>query len=438
MKELTDQELTNKIRQAFDGFEDPGADQGWEELRKKFPEEKRRPLLIWWWSAAAIFILCLCTWFLLPQRNQEDQNLAGRDKEIEQTFPKQHDIKDNEEDSLYTENQHYKSQNSINNDANHVAVSGKNRPDEVLIETDKPVSLEVYSNSSPKIAVVNQPVTDSTKVSETQILAGAAIDQKDPVPINNPVANTSENYAMTETKSPELRKEEPKKPTTNKKEKLGLSFYAGSYFNYSEGSDTKLNFGAGVSSDLKLGKNLRLSTGVSIAKNSLNYDGGLPSSSNSDKAYNSVAPPNTTINPPNLTLQTITSYNADLLSLDIPVNLKYLIIPEANKLYISAGLSSGTQINETYVYYYQNYSTASGFLSNEAKGDETKKQFQSFDLARTFNLSFGFSTRLSKTQHITIEPFLKYPLGGLGSENLRFGSSGINLKLNFNQLKNGK
>ena len=58
-----------------------------------------------------------------------------------------------------------------------------------------------------------------------------------------------------------------------------------------------------------------------------------------------------------------------------------------------------------------------------------------FDLMRTLNVSFGFNTRLSKKQSLTIEPFLKYPLGGLGSENIRFGASGINVKLNFNTAK---
>ena len=54
---------------------------------------------------------------------------------------------------------------------------------------------------------------------------------------------------------------------------------------------------------------------------------------------------------------------------------------------------------------------------------------------KTFNLSFGFNTKIGKNQSIGIEPFIKYPLGGLGSENLKFGASGINIKMNFNTAK---
>ena len=66
---------------------------------------------------------------------------------------------------------------------------------------------------------------------------------------------------------------------------------------------------------------------------------------------------------------------------------------------------------------------------------EISRQMKDFDLMRTLNVSFGFNTRLNKKQSLTIEPFLKYPLGGLGSENIRFGASGINVKLNFNTAK---
>ena len=134
-------------------------------------------------------------------------------------------------------------------------------------------------------------------------------------------------------------------------------------------------------------------------------------------------------------LTTITSYSADLLAIDIPVNLKYQFVPESDKFYVSAGLSSGTYLNETYAFQYKNFNPTSGAFSAQAKEQEIKKQLNDFDLARTLNLSFGLSTGFGKTQTISIEPFLKYPLGGLGSENLKFGSTGINLKLHFKPAK---
>jgi hypothetical protein len=214
-----------------------------------------------------------------------------------------------------------------------------------------------------------------------------------------------------------------------KSKKLALSVFAGSYFNYSEGSENQLNFGAGFLSDIRLSRNLKLSTGVSIASNSLNYDSAqeLPS-----EAYHSFSSAKDA-SPGNLT--TITSYNASLLTLDIPVNIKYQFVPESDKLYVSAGLSSGTYLNETYAYEYRNFSTATGNYVSQTQDQKIKKQLNDFDLGRTLNLSLGLSTGFGKAQVLSIEPFLKYPLGGLGSENLRFGSAGINLRMRFTPQK---
>jgi len=40
--------------------------------------------------------------------------------------------------------------------------------------------------------------------------------------------------------------------------------------------------------------------------------------------------------------------------------------------------------------------------------------------------------------HLVIEPFLKYPLNGLGDQHILFGSGGINLKFNFDAGKQRK
>jgi hypothetical protein len=49
------------------------------------------------------------------------------------------------------------------------------------------------------------------------------------------------------------------------------------------------------------------------------------------------------------------------------------------------------------------------------------------------NLAIGFGYPVGNNRLI-LEPFLKYPLDGLGSQNLRFGAGGINLKFNFPTL----
>jgi hypothetical protein len=50
------------------------------------------------------------------------------------------------------------------------------------------------------------------------------------------------------------------------------------------------------------------------------------------------------------------------------------------------------------------------------------------------NLSFGLTYPVGKN-HLVVEPFLKYPLQGLGEQQIRFGAGGLNLKFNLEPSK---
>ena len=213
---------------------------------------------------------------------------------------------------------------------------------------------------------------------------------------------------------------------------MAYSVFAGTYLNYSRGSENMMNFGAGFISDIRLSKNLKLSTGLSLASNSLSYNNNkLPE--NASASLNSAVDAR---DGNSLSTKSISGFTADLLMLDIPINIKYQFAPESDKFYVSGGLSSGTYLAETYKYEYRNSNSPAGSFDNRIQDQKIKKQLNDFDLGRTLNLSLGLSTGFGKTQTISIEPFVKYPLGGLGSENLRFGSTGINLRLHFKPAKN--
>src|SRR5205823_14237495 len=74
----------------------------------------------------------------------------------------------------------------------------------------------------------------------------------------------------------------------------------------------------------------------------------------------------------------INGYNASFTGIDIPVNIKYELNPDKNDTYISAGVSSGTFINETYNYNYSNT-----LLTTASETAKTQASFGSFDFART-------------------------------------------------------
>ncbi|MEJ7694559.1 hypothetical protein, partial [Daejeonella sp.] len=82
---MTDRKLTDKISQVFDNFEDPSAEHGWQELRKKYPESDKKPVLLWWGAAAAALVVLCGLWFIVPEANLGDQKIVDKKSQAEIT-----------------------------------------------------------------------------------------------------------------------------------------------------------------------------------------------------------------------------------------------------------------------------------------------------------------------------------------------------------------
>jgi hypothetical protein len=265
-------------------------------------------------------------------------------------------------------------------------------------------------------------------------------------PAKTPPVNTVPSVVKVKQKTNSMEAllasdhDQPKKPDMETDERrVKFSVYAATFFNYAKGSQNQINAGAGFTSDIKLSKNLKLSTGLALAQNTLNYNKNQPSnavaavsfSPSLSTAYNTLTDFNKVSSAPSFK-----NYNANLIGLDIPVNLKYEFNPQKNDTYISAGLSSGTFINEAYTasYSYPGLAQAAG-VQAQTSDETTHKSFNSFYFAKTLNVAFGVGYPLGKSNKLIIEPFLKYPLDGLGSQQIKFGAGGLNLKLNFTTHK---
>jgi len=483
MKNPVDSMLTSRIKQVFDEFEDPAADAGWEQLRKKYPERNRRPLTLWLSSAAAILIFVTGLWFVNSQETpmvmtpvKEEKSFGRTDKSTplntadsvnstktaekrlsELRIPKRLKerslaIAEPETAKVLTATPPVTSSQVEPLNLSGLEALAEQSPEKVRAMGLKD---EIPFSRAATLVIKNQQDFDKVQIEQavqpTYIKDGkiTTIALEDEIPLSRAATLAIEDrqdfdkVQIEQAKKPTYIKEFNPDPVENekkvenanaKRQKLALSLFAGSYFNYAEGSENQLNFGAGFTSDIRLSRNLKLSTGLSIASNSLDYDSGQDVPESAASSFNSVAP--STGQNASRDLTTITRYSASLLTLDIPVNIKYEFVPESDKIYVLAGLSSGTYLNETYGYQYRNFNTASGYYSSQAKAQEIKRQLNDFDFARTLNLSFGISTPFGKTQTISFEPFVKYPLGGLGTENLKFGSTGINLKIRFKPSKN--
>ncbi|MEO6522357.1 MAG: hypothetical protein ABIN91_11805 [Mucilaginibacter sp.] len=483
MNEEFDDRLKNRIADVFDNYEDESATEGWALLREKYPEkEKRRVLWLWWASAAALLLVVLSVGIALFNRARVNDIVRARHpvsqpvKSIttDTNAPKQTTCKDN----LVADNTS-KTNNQVkpSKDDNHAKAPKTIDPAIIANQHTHLKRIDTISNKYIAKAAINKHVTkikgaditahqnDSDPVNGKSVQTITVVPNKEQAKQTGPKgidsAVLANNTTNTKTTQPEFVKppvQDIKKPIfallkpndtkpykpVDKKVKFGI--YAATYFNYAKGSDNQFNVGAGFASEIKLVGNLKLLTGAVIGQNSLKYTSEVPqkatsylaasivNSSSSANSYAATAPSGTIVSSTNTSSDPILrNYQASLIGLDIPINLKYQL--SKSDTYIAAGFSSGTYIVETYQFAY-NYPASTGLSANNTeRNTQTRTFLNTFDFARTLNFAFGMGYPIGKTNRLIIEPFVKYPLNGLGSQDLKFGAGGINLKFNFTPAK---
>jgi hypothetical protein len=465
MDEQFDNKLTNHIREVFDNYEHPGAEHGWEQLRKKFPAEKKHNKVAWlWWSSAAALVLV----FLSIGLWYNNQDKPANNIALKPAVKQQPVIKDTSainSTSPISKQQPVIAQNNASAGSkpyvspyspsigiapatkNATGISGEN-PVPVIVQQPTAVTTQ-----APAIAQAKQPaaVPVAPAVVDSQKVINNIANQPQLANTNLPATNSAAQQPAVTGSVNSMAKQRPAKTmdamfeedklrqtaknnTADKKsdKKVNFSVYAATYFNYAEGSTNQINAGAGVTSDFRLSRKLKLSTGVALAQNTLNYNSTAPSAANSMMAA-APALKQEALFATTAVLPVFKNYSANLVGIDIPINIKYEFNPQKSDTYISAGLSSGTFIDENYTYNYT-YSNGAAYTSNAQDQQTSHNSFNNFYFAKMLNLSFGVGYPIGGNKLI-VEPFVKYPLGGLGAQDIRFGAGGINLKFSFKTQK---
>ncbi len=129
------------------------------------------------------------------------------------------------------------------------------------------------------------------------------------------------------------------------------------------------------------------------------------------------------INPPNP--QFIEKIEADCKVYEIPVSLSYNFAhAKKHNLFAGAGLSSLIMKKEKYVYDYK-YPNGSGYSYTKNIHDEYKHYFS------VLTLSAGYQQKLNRSLSLSVEPYAKLPLGGVGYGKVKLASAGVMFSLNF-------
>lgn len=451
MSDPFDKKLVDKINEVFDNFEDDSANESWMELRKRLPEKKvQKPSATIWWLSSAAAILLLCgVWFLTDQKELAKTRIT---KATDKARVNNIDSTNSQIKSSITPIESKENHTAGNHSIESLESSSRQKVKSHNKSASQPKPVEIGASAKTGIEHAGKSILEESQHDLTLIALVPDPSKKtdSELSANSTLAPDSSRIAASTISNNEIYPSEviskeqlhnliqvdKTKQQSRSGNKLTVSVFAGSYFNYAEGSQTSINTGVGLSSDIKISKKLKISTGVSLAQNSLKYDQLIPKEAalNFASSHNANTALDLQSKQGFSTLSySINSYDAKLLGLDIPINLKYTLLEKKNSIYISTGFSSNLFINESYTYTFEYQMNSSS--STQEPTQQSSSGFQSFDFARVLNFSLGFDHRLNKKSNLIFEPFVKYPLSGLGANDLRFGAAGMNLKLNFNQLK---
>ena len=202
----------------------------------------------------------------------------------------------------------------------------------------------------------------------------------------------------------------------------------------STASSSTFNYAGGVNVEIKLAKNLQLSTGVQLEHQDVENRSSVRSMSQPAMEAGAVV----TYLPPS-------HISASITNLDIPLNIKWNFInTRSTGYYVAAGVSSLAYLRESYktTTYRQELRektltegtekiTTFGLENVPTITTNTISQSRTPDIAGRFNLIFGVEQRISPTLRLHVEPFMKIPLTGLATENLMFTTGGVTFKVSF-------
>ncbi len=470
MNEQFDRALRNHIRDTFDHYDDLMADDGW----KKFNEQKNRKRrgLIFWYGlpsgiAAALALLWIFNLTTLDVAKPKSETIAqNKAHEIpESTTEKLVVIQQNntvkvkqEKAKAFTKNTvnitikdqgepQIVKNNTVRADQEKATSFTKNIVNITIEDQDEPhiaKNIEPFANNEitrPQILAVNAPETKMNGVKTNEINSPPTFDEInfEKGAITPPSSTVKDQEYLTFNNSLLADKDNttpsvtPKEKKTKKSNSSNFKFSvdANTYYSFTNAGVTDdLNLGLGILSELKLTKNLSVNSGISLNKQTTRYVDNRNAVTENKSFARTAAFSNQPVSVPE---EVETS--AKLVGFEIPLNLKYNVAIGKLKTFVTSGISSYSLLNQSYtndlsvINYSFNSAPTTTILTDVDK--ETEGAFSNFQFARTVNFSFGILYPVSTKNSISVEPFLRYPIAGFGSQNLEIGSGGVSFKLNF-------
>lgn len=452
----SEEELVQRINTVFDDYNDGLSEQGWNELRKKFPEKESKKLPTWWLTGIAATLLVVVGLYFNKGLDTDKIILRANTSQKDTTFNN-------------SKADDFKAETDI---ANTVNPSATIKNTEEIAPTVKK-SLKIDVTPAEQLIAVRQKSAVGTKdktengnndITENQLKTNTIIDNnviiasaqtnadqgvKKPID-NNATVIEKDAKPSTENKATKLTTEEflteqskilaandnTKDANKNNNPKTTFDVFTGTFFNYHNDNEAKLSAGLGLNANVKVAKNVVLSFGAGISQNKISYENSVPTEISQamfaakDNALNAAPITGMAYS---ATATNDVSFNGRLLSIDLPMVVKFFPSKKQD-FYISTGINSSTYLSQKYTY---NYSWSNfGYRNGEAQTQQQTEQssMSGFDFANSAIIAIGINQNLGKNVLI-FEPYYRPSLSTMGDKNLRISSAGLNLKFNFNGAK---
>lgn len=292
----------------------------------------------------------------------------------------------------------------------------KSANNKIITQTRK----EVLQVSESAQAINSVQLSESAQAKESSANKESEAFKNSANKESNALANDHKEALITSNNSQIFQNDS--KQLDKKPLRFGVNISPG-FNSTSTNSGNSLNYSGGVTMDISIAKNLQISTGVQIEHNNVGAESQVRTMG---------------VEPGHI--------DAVLTNLDIPLNITWHFFSDKNtSYYISGGFSSLAYLNEKYTTTSYSHQIKANTVAQS--GDEQLTTYRienvesvktttisspnTLDVAGRVNLIFGYEQKLSPKLNLHIEPFIKIPLTGLASENMRFTTGGVTFKVSF-------
>lgn len=430
MKDKENKELITHIAETLREHEASYKEGAWERFAA-IDKGHRRILPIWYLSGAAAILLLSVSVFLY--KRADDKVTLSKQmvyKEIPHTTEKKRSVERGSDDNLITKNIEHKNS------------SVASKTEQLTLNTDHHFIVKKEEQEGP---LAEQSILSSSvdKADETEVDKADAAKQQEQladVKIKKSEKTEEKNNeeALIRMLSQSSQSENVDVKMANNRSIMDRRWDIGVVLAPAV-TDQRFNMGGGVTVAYRVSKKISVGSGVSVVDLGLRQAAPQPNGPSASPAMlNSESP---LLSAKSTETKELTSVNTNWLALDVPIDIKYHV---SKQFYASAGISFFAVLNENRTNNYTTHTPTNRTVNAEGytfaqqefevknvseKTDETP--FEGNSYSGFLNFSVGRQLPLSKRVGVSVEPFIKLPIGRLSRQDMNLRYGGVRIITSF-------